>query len=140
VKPIPLPLIQHAVSADHQVDAFIQALMDLTIIGFFFFLLRPGEHCYDKDNNHNFHLQDISFQSVNGTTNAATINESELTTATLVHLEFTNQKNGDKDEAISHGSFYLASLFPRTFILPWTVISVVTCTWMVLNTSLNRSK
>jgi hypothetical protein len=85
--------------------------MDLTIIGFFF-LLRPGEHCYDKENNHPFRLQDVSFQSVNGTTNAATISTDDLMRATLVHLEFTDQKNGDKGEAISHGDSAEALVSP----------------------------
>ena len=53
VKPIPLQLVRHAVHAYWQADPFLQALMDLTIIGFFF-LLHPGEHCYDKENNHPF--------------------------------------------------------------------------------------
>ena len=76
--------------------------MDLTIIAFFF-LLRPGEHTYDKDSNHPFRLQDVSFQSIHGTTNAAVISDEELMMATVVHLEFTDQKNGEKGESISHG-------------------------------------
>jgi hypothetical protein len=35
--------------------------------------------------------------------NAAIIDSADLLHATQVHLEFTNQKNGKKGEAISHG-------------------------------------
>jgi hypothetical protein len=45
VKPIPLPLVRHAVSAYHQVNNIFQALMDL-IITAFFFLLCPGTHLW----------------------------------------------------------------------------------------------
>ena len=102
VKPIPLPLVRHAIQAYHQANAFMQALLDLTVIAFFF-LLRPGEQCYDKQNNHPFRLQDVSFQSPNATSNAATITDEELALATTVHLEFTDQKNGNKGEVITHG-------------------------------------
>jgi hypothetical protein len=76
--------------------------MDQIIIAFFF-LLRPGEHSYDKKENHPFRLQDVSFQTPAGTTNAATISDAELALATKVHHQFTNQKNGIKREHITHG-------------------------------------
>lgn len=102
VKPIPLPLVAHAVRAHHSSNEFMKALMDLIIIAFFF-LLRPGEHSYDKKENHPFRLQDVSFQTPTGTTNAATIDEADLALATKVHLQFTTQKNGIKGEHITHG-------------------------------------
>ena len=102
VKPVPLPLVRHAVAAYQQSCNVIKAIMDLTIVAFFF-LLRPGEHSYDKREDYPFRLQDVSFQTPNGTTNAAVIDLDDLLLATIVHLEFTDQKNGDKGEHISHG-------------------------------------
>ena len=97
--------------ACHQANAFMQALLDLTVIAFFF-LLRPGEHCYDKQNDHPLCLQDISFQSPNATSNAATITNKELALATTVHLEFTGQKSGNKGEVITHGNTHKELVTP----------------------------
>lgn len=36
--------------------------------------------------------------------NAATITETQLNAATKCHLEFTDQKNGEKGEAVTHGN------------------------------------
>ena len=86
--------------------------MDLTIIGFFF-LLRPGEHCYDKENNHPFRLQDVSFQSVNGTTNAATISTDDLMRS--LHwctLNSQTKKMETKVRHISHGDTAEALVSP----------------------------
>jgi len=47
---------------------------------------------------------DVSFQSAHGTFNATTITAAELAECTKVHLEFTDQKNGKKGEAITHGN------------------------------------
>jgi len=69
----------------------------------FFFLLRPGKYTYAKDNDHPFRLMDVSFQSPDGVFNATTITDEQLRTCTKVHLEFTDQKNGEKGEAITHG-------------------------------------
>ena len=77
-------------------------MADLIIIGFFF-LLRPGERAYTKENNHPFRLQDVSFDTSSGTNNAVLITAAALQTAVKVHLNFTTQKNGIPNEAISHG-------------------------------------
>jgi len=101
VKPIPVTLVEHAVLAN-QATAFALAMADLLIIGFFF-LLRPGEHTYAKENNHPFRLQDVSFDTPESTLNAAVIPAALLQEASKVHLNFTTQKNGVPNEAISHG-------------------------------------
>lgn len=103
VKPVPIQLLFHAAETVGEMgDVFLATVLDLLIIGFFF-LLRPGEHVYSKDNNHPFRLMDVSFQSPAGTFNATTITDDELLACTRVHLEFTDQKNGEKGEAITHG-------------------------------------
>ena len=104
VKPIPIQLIQHTVQR-LQTDEFSKAIADLIIIGFFY-LLRPDEHVYSSDNNHPFRLQDVSFDIPDidqCTTNAAIADLAALEHAAKVHLNFTTQKNMEKDEAISHG-------------------------------------
>ena len=102
VKPIPFQLIRHCVEA-HQSDEFSRGLADLVLIAVFF-LLRPGEHTYDTDNNTPFRLQDVSFQSASAAAvNATTVTAAELDGSDRVHLCFTNQKNGEKGEAITHG-------------------------------------
>jgi hypothetical protein len=50
--------------------------MDQIIITFFF-LLRPEEHSYNKKENHPFRLQDVSFQTPAGTTNATVISDAD---------------------------------------------------------------
>ena len=67
-------------------------------------MLRPGEHTYANDNNHPFRLQDTSFES--GPTpaqNGALIPLPQLHSATRVNLNFTTQKNGEKNESLTHG-------------------------------------
>jgi len=81
---------------------FDKAVADLMIIGLFY-LLRPGEHTYDKENNHPFRHRDVSFVTAASTENAALISPAALDHATKAHLNFTDQKNGEKDEAITHG-------------------------------------
>jgi len=54
VKPIPIQLVRHAYDLlSSSKDVFQIAMADLLVIGFFF-LLRPGEHTYDRENNHPF--------------------------------------------------------------------------------------
>jgi len=101
VKPIPVQLLEHAIARLSSTD-FRKALADLIVIGFFF-LLRPGEHTFCSADNTPFTLQDVSFVTPSGTFNAATIDLDLLSAATKVHLNFTNQKNGVKNEAITHG-------------------------------------
>jgi len=99
---VPIQLLRHATESRTE-DAFLLVIFDLLVIGFFF-LLHPGEHVYSKENNHPFCLMDVSFQSHHGTFNATTITAAELQDCTKVHLEFTDQKNGEKGEAIMHGN------------------------------------
>jgi len=103
VKPMPIQLLFHVAQAVAELPdkTFFAAVLDLLIIGFFF-LLRPGEHVYSKDNSHPFCLRDVSFQSPQGTFNATTITADDFSTCTKVHLKFTDQKSGEKGEVITH--------------------------------------
>ena len=104
VKPLPIQLIEHTVNA-LQTTAFEKAIADLIVTGFFF-LLRPGEHTYSSEAEYDrpFRLCDVSFDIPNVcTANAAVTELTCLASANRVHLNFTNQKNGEKDEVISHG-------------------------------------
>ena len=85
-------------------DPFEAAKADALIIGFFY-MLRPGEHTWDRKNNHPFRFCDVSFsQDAAASMNAVTISDAAMDAATRVFLNFTTQKNGEKDEAITHGS------------------------------------
>jgi len=99
-------------------DSFLLAIFDLLVIGFFF-LLQPGEHVYSKENNHPFCLMDVSFQSQHDTFNATTITAAELLDCTKVHLEFTDQKNGEKGEAITHGNNDKPTISPFKAVIRW---------------------
>ena len=104
VKPIPIQLIEHCVTSS-QLSEFDRAVGDLIILGFFF-LLRPGEHTYSSDAEYDrpFRLRDVSFDLPRlGSANAAATAATHLQPATKTNLNFTNQKNGEKDEVISHG-------------------------------------
>jgi hypothetical protein len=102
VKPIPLQLIRHAVDANRFGTDLQKAIADLILIGLFY-LLRPGEHTYDRENTHPFRLQDTSFQSTLSAVNGSIVTQAELDAADRVHLCFTTQKNGEKGEALTHG-------------------------------------
>ena len=114
VKPVPIQLAQHAaLRLQNLATPLHAAVADLLITGFFF-LLRPGEHTYTTTDHTPFRLRDVSFNTSTGTTlNAAAIPLTHLrgtfsspirSVITAVHLNFTTQKNGIKDEAITHSS------------------------------------
>jgi hypothetical protein len=98
-----MQLLQHTV---HRLlsspTSHLAAVADLLIIAYFF-LLRPGEYCYQREANTPFRLQDVSFRTPAGTYNAAVVDLALLDSVQLSHLRFTNQKNGDRDQDISHG-------------------------------------
>lgn len=103
VKPIPVQLVQHAAQAAYSTqDLLLHATADCGVIGFFF-LLRPGEHTYCYTDNHPFRLQDVSFYCGSQWLNAAVAPLPLLMAATSVLLNFTTQKNAEKDEPVKHG-------------------------------------
>ena len=102
VKPIPLQLLQHVVNR-LQKGEYARALADLLIIGFFF-LLRPGEYCHNSDgDNDPFRLEDVSFDVDGCAVNAVAIDIDLIDPSPKVHMRFTTQKNGVRDEDITHG-------------------------------------
>ena len=103
VKPVPLALARHAVNSQDPSNPVQSAIRDLLIIGYFF-LLRPGEHAYSGRAGHPFRLCDTSFDVPGAAAfNGATISEASLATAVRVNLNFSTQKNGDRNESITHG-------------------------------------
>ena len=103
VKPVPLALARHAVNSQDPFDPFQSAVRDLLLIGYFY-LLRPGEHTYSGRGGHPFRLCDTSFEVPGGTAqNGAAIDDVSLAAAVRVNLNFTTQKNGERDESITHG-------------------------------------
>lgn len=84
VKPVPLQLLRFVVDSLQSTE-LCKAVADLLIIGYFF-LLRPGEYCFQKDDNNPFRLQDVSFDVASTTLNATTIPLDDLPRTLLVHL------------------------------------------------------
>jgi hypothetical protein len=103
VKPVPLALARHAVNSQDPSDPFQAAVRDLLLIGYFY-LLRPGEHAYSGPNGHPFRLCDTSFEVPGAAAiNGASIDDASLSSAIRVNLNFTTQKNGERNESITHG-------------------------------------
>jgi hypothetical protein len=103
VKPVPLALARHAVNSQDPSDPFQAAVRDLLLIGYFY-LLRPGEHAYSGRGGHPFRLCDTSFEVLGAAAlNGATIDDASLGAAVRINLNFTTQKNGERDESITHG-------------------------------------
>jgi len=105
VKPIPIQVVRAVVNAAHNVqhaDDGTRCIADMICLGFFF-LLRPGEHTFTRDNTP-FHLQDARVYIGNiRITNFRTATDAQFRAATSVSLTFTTQKNGVKGEVITHG-------------------------------------
>ena len=116
VKPIPIQLVKHAVSA-LQANATMpvqlrHAIAECIVIGCFF-LLQPGEHvCAQGNDNHPFHLQDVCIVTPNGTFNVATATKAQLQAATAANLLFATQKNGERSKTMTQGDASSALLSP----------------------------
>jgi hypothetical protein len=107
VKPIPIPILHHAVSKimdDPNPIPALQAAADMLTIGYYF-LMRPGEHCHctTVDASHPFLIQDIELYCGSEHLNCRTATLYTLQSATFVKLTFTTQKNGVRGERIGHG-------------------------------------
>jgi len=101
VKPIPLPIIAHAVTICHLQRSSKQlAIADMLLLGFFF-LLRPGEYAASANPDSTpFRLRDIHVYRNQQRLDYASAPQHHLQTATAVALEFTNQKNGVRGELV----------------------------------------
>jgi hypothetical protein len=75
------------------------ALADLIWLAFFF-LLRPGKYVWTNSEPHPFLLQDITFKIATTAYSAATLPLKMLNLTNYVGLNFTEQKNGIKNETI----------------------------------------
>ena len=104
VKPVPIQVVQtvvHAAYMNPQSDPGFQAVADMACLGFFF-LLRPGEHTWHRDNTP-FTVEDVRLFLGHRRLNLATSSAAELAAATNMQLVFTTQKNGVRGEIIAHG-------------------------------------
>jgi len=103
VKPIPVPILRHALQiAVHSGSAYDLARADMTCLAFFF-LLRPGEYAGDTPTAHPFLLRDVRFFLGNLALHHATAPSDQLLNATFATLEFSTQKNGVRGEVIGLG-------------------------------------
>ena len=114
VKPIPIPLLHH-MAESHQTSEIDKAVVDLGTIGFCY-MLHPGEYTYSHKNNHPFRMANVSFQAGLAAVNATLITTQQLDASKKAHMEFTDQKNGEKGEAITHGDN------PEPIIFPFKVL------------------
>ncbi|KAL7572412.1 hypothetical protein ACA910_006592 [Epithemia clementina (nom. ined.)] len=101
VQPVPIQLLHHAQTIFTSLNAPESlVIMDLTWIGFYF-LLRPGEHCFTHDNsplcgrNIDFALGPAAF-------NPFSCPLEVLSHVTSSSITFDNQKNRHKGEVIAH--------------------------------------
>ena len=104
VKPVPIQVVQtmvHAAYMTPQQDAGFQAIADMACLGFFF-LLRPGEHTFHRDNTP-FTVSDVRLFVGNRRLDLLSSSAAEMAAATNVQLVFTTQKNGVRGEIIAHG-------------------------------------
>jgi hypothetical protein len=79
----------------------MRAIADLIVIGFFW-LLRPGEYCATTEGRP-FTAHDVQMCINSTVLNLQTCSEADLFAATKVSLVFVTQKNGERNEIITHG-------------------------------------
>jgi hypothetical protein len=104
VKPIPLPILQHATQLAYAGDTpRATCSADMVIIGFFF-LLRPGEYALSPtaDEASPFRLCDVHCFLGNRRLDLNHCPLQDLHAITRVGLEFTSQKNAVRGEVIGH--------------------------------------
>jgi hypothetical protein len=97
--PIPKEVLHKATQLARARSVREQAIDDLMWIGFFF-LLRPSEYLWTTAAQSPFTLADITFKVAGVFEGAATISMEQLAAATMVGFNFTEQKNGIKNETI----------------------------------------
>ena len=104
IKPIPLSVVTKLLMYSNDkpnADKGNLCIADMICLGFFF-MLRPGKHTKSDDNTP-FKLQDVKLHRDATLLPIATTPIHELDSMTHVSLTFTTQKNGVKDEIITHG-------------------------------------
>jgi hypothetical protein len=103
VKPIPITIIWHVLSA-----ALLSATIDNLgvadmIVLAFFFLLRPGEYTATASDTTPFRMCDVQLFIGPVRIDPATADEQSLWSTTFASLTFTTQKNGVRGEVIGLG-------------------------------------
>ena len=68
--------------------------------------------CTQGNDNHPFHLQDVSIVTHNGTFNAVTTTKAQLQAATAANLLFATQKNGEHGKTVMQGDASSVLLSP----------------------------
>lgn len=103
VKPAPISLVIAALVFAHQECPTPErkAVANMMCIAFFF-CLRPGEYTGTTTDDQAFALEDVAVFLGARRLNNALSSDAEIEAATAVHLVFTTQKNGDKNEAVAH--------------------------------------
>jgi hypothetical protein len=103
VKPIPIQVIMHVLSAAYCANGTVgtQCIADMICIAFFF-LLRPGEYTGTTGVTHPFLLRDVQLFIGQRRLSNLTASLADIGAATSVSLTFTDQKNGVRGEVVSH--------------------------------------
>lgn len=103
VKPIPITIVIQCLVHAFRTPALShrQVLANMICIGFYF-CLRPGEYTGTTSDDHPFLLEDVAFHLHNRRLANATASDAEIEAATSVSFTFTEQKNQQRNECISH--------------------------------------
>lgn len=101
VKPVPLPILQHAATHCYRLNTEQSAaIADMLILGFFF-LLRPGEYAAtNSPDSAPFRLCDCHIFMGHQKLDIFGCPEAHLHAATFIGMEFSTQKNGVRGEVI----------------------------------------
>ena len=105
VKPIPIAVLRRICAVARELppnSAFLEAVVDMIIIAFFF-LLRPGEYTDSPSDTTPFTLGDVQLFIGPTRINLDTASDSEILMARSASLTFTTQKNGVPNEVIKLG-------------------------------------
>jgi hypothetical protein len=101
VKPIPFPVLAHAVALARAANTpAASTIADMLLLGFFF-LLRPGEYAHtDNPDAAPFRLCDVHLLIHNRRIHPYQASEQAFLRVTYIALEFTRQKNGIRGEMV----------------------------------------
>jgi len=104
VKPIPITIIIYILQVAYNSptsDEARAAVADMICIAFYY-LLRPGEYTGTTSDDGAFNIEDVTLHLGDRRLNLLTCKDFEIEAATSASYTFTTQKNGKRNDVISH--------------------------------------